>query len=792
MQPIVRQFRHGFLNIRMPIAVFLLVLIDVAPAVACGGYSLGRQYYPNPPAISMVNNTHPMQYSDTFTVTAEVEPGAQFRILCDNPPNKPCTAMDWYRVMDGAITPNPPDLLLVRVYYYRKGDIGNTRFVDMERDADTGLWSAEVPVGDAAIGDTFFYYIAAMDSMGNVSSQAPDPNARACTTTDDWDPDYATPAMGLCMDSPEDTKCYQYVNRLAPRTCADSTFTVNDMRGDVCGEIEPCHGDLDFSSGTCGVQQPYSRKGAEKLDLLGLSVSASPDRVCARLGLDAVESSLGPSPIKSYAVLFIQELLRTDCGECMGTEPVYVAAYMPQMGGTDCLPLTNTVFNGDCLMERARNADYDGVLECWVQTGSNNSDFFDVAIGGGALTMSISERDTNTGYARGDGYDLMAVPSGNQRTIILAMTTEFVVGQDTWVTDATPALAFYHKNQAAVVLDAPAPPGDMEITCLAPGAQGSSNRCPFVQPAPQSNTCALSFSPVPAAGPVQYRIYRADNEDAKNAVLMGTQDDTGLSRYVFNDSIQTLEGDTYYYWLTTFDVGSGRETPRAHAAAGQCTVMEVDPLCSGASCVTFSTCSENGVSCTPLAAVDPSILGSDGRYAKIPLEGRNISLLDSNGNLAAPPVATAAQGQFQLSLDTSTLWLGENYSLVLNLEGEDRNRFACDSLFESAGCFMLLKQFALQGAARSQWVRVSPPALPMPGGGRAEIGNPDCNTVVDISDMVLLKPAFGKERGTAEYRTYLDFNGDGQIDISDYLLLKNNYGRSLPGAPAPHAELCKP
>lgn len=791
MQLISRQLCRILFGIRIPAAVSLLVLLAMAPAVASDGYSLDRWYYPNPPAIESVGNTSPMQYGDTFTVKAKVEPEMQLRIECDNTPGKPCTSLDWYKIYDMAIVPNPPELLIVRVYYYHKGDIGNTRFVDMERDADTGLWTAEVPVGDAAAGDTIFYYIAAMDSMGNVSSQAPDPNARVCTTPDDWDPDYATPAMGLCMDSPEDTKCYQYVNRLAPRTCADSTYTVNDMRGDVCGEIEPCRGDLDFSSGTCGVQQPYTRKGAEKLDLLGLSVSASPDRVCARLGLDAVELSNGPAPIKSYAVLFIQEVLRPDCGECMG-EPVYVAAYMPQMGGSDGLPVNNTIYNGNCLMERAYAAENDLLMNCWVETWYRNSDFLGVAFGGGALTMSLSEKNGEPKYFRDEQYELLASPSGNQRTIILAMTTEFMVDDAAWVTDATPALAFYHKNQAAVVLDAPAPPGDLEITCLAPGVKDVSNRCPFVQPAPQSNTCALSFSPVPAPGPLQYRIYRADTPDAKTAVLVGTQDDTGLSRYVFNDSIQTLEGQTYHYWITTFDAGTGRETGKAQAGAGQCSVMNVDPLCNGASCVTFSNCDQFGVSCTPLAAVDPSITGSDGQYAKIPLAGRNISLLDSKGNPAAPSVATDAQGQFQLSLDTATLWSGESYSLVLNLEGEDRNRFACDSLFESAGCFMLLKQLAVQGAARAQWVRVSPPPLPMPGGGRAEIGNPDCNSVVDITDLVLLKPGFGKQRGTPEYRTYLDFNGDGQIDIADYLLLKNNFGRSLPDAPGPHAALCKP
>ena len=61
-----------------------------------------------------------------------------------------------------------------------------------------------------------------------------------------------------------------------------------------------------------------------------------------------------------------------------------------------------------------------------------------------------------------------------------------------------------------------------------------------------------------------------------------------------------------------------------------------------------------------------------------------------------------------------------------------------------------------------------------------DIANPNCDGVVDITDMLPLKSAgIGCVAGQPCYEPAADFNMDGKISMTDMLILKDNFGRVL-------------
>jgi len=77
-------------------------------------------------------------------------------------------------------------------------------------------------------------------------------------------------------------------------------------------------------------------------------------------------------------------------------------------------------------------------------------------------------------------------------------------------------------------------------------------------------------------------------------------------------------------------------------------------------------------------------------------------------------------------------------------------------------------EFSYDTLSDEHATKVSGVNLPAAGGGRAKIGNPNCDNVVNIADPVPLKPGFGKNEGEDGYQVYLDFDGNGVIDVADF------------------------
>ena len=64
--------------------------------------------------------------------------------------------------------------------------------------------------------------------------------------------------------------------------------------------------------------------------------------------------------------------------------------------------------------------------------------------------------------------------------------------------------------------------------------------------------------------------------------------------------------------------------------------------------------------------------------------------------------------------------------------------------------------------------------------GEACFGDFNLDGTITISDVLLIKPAFGSQAGDPNYDQIVDLNADGRITIIDVLLLKPVFGTSCP------------
>ncbi|MFA6447898.1 MAG: hypothetical protein WCX65_00380 [bacterium] len=85
------------------------------------------------------------------------------------------------------------------------------------------------------------------------------------------------------------------------------------------------------------------------------------------------------------------------------------------------------------------------------------------------------------------------------------------------------------------------------------------------------------------------------------------------------------------------------------------------------------------------------------------------------------------------------------------------------------------------------------------GAGGGEMGNPNCDGVVNIADLGALKKAFGAGKVAPYpmcYRPWADFNMDGIVGLSDLAVVKKNFNKviadssQLTGGKIPDASLC--
>jgi hypothetical protein len=212
--------------------------------------------------------------------------------------------------------------------------------------------------------------------------------------------------------------------------------------------------------------------------------------------------------------------------------------------------------------------------------------------------------------------------------------------------------------------------------------------------------------------------------------------------------------------------------------------------------IVISSCSNYDAKsgCIPVTTVDTSTKGTGVMFGTAPAAGYEVFLVDSNYNVIGTPAVTDSSGNYKLTLgnDDNSINLAGKYKVLLKVPEADKAGAPCSPTdIVSSDCHIVLDGSVTvtdDGVAK----KVYGVTLPEPGGGRAEIGNPDCNDYVDIDDLSILVSVFGSSMGDGKYQTYADFDGSGFIDLDDYVILKQNIGKTLDAAPAFDATLCKP
>ena len=221
------------------------------------------------------------------------------------------------------------------------------------------------------------------------------------------------------------------------------------------------------------------------------------------------------------------------------------------------------------------------------------------------------------------------------------------------------------------------------------------------------------------------------------------------------------------------------------------TIISVTPACE-TQCIIVSSCKDYDADsgCVPVTSVDTSQTGSDGKFLSTGMSGLEVYLADTSSNLVGDTTTTTdSNGNYKLVINNAVAGLStsSNYYMILKVPSAQKSGIACSPGFSGDDCYIILsKEVEIEEDTN---VKIS--GLQLGGGGRAEIGNPDCSDSVDVGDLLILKAAFGSSTGGDSYKTYSDFDGNGTIDVEDFLILKKNFGKVLDAAPSTDANLCK-
>jgi hypothetical protein len=222
----------------------------------------------------------------------------------------------------------------------------------------------------------------------------------------------------------------------------------------------------------------------------------------------------------------------------------------------------------------------------------------------------------------------------------------------------------------------------------------------------------------------------------------------------------------------------------------------VTPECSDQDTIIISSCADYSTrnNCEPLTRYDTTSKDTNG-FIKTPLPGVDVYLADSANNMVKDAYGTDQDGNYYLMAcsDGSPINIDptKKYRVIIKVPAADKAGVPCSQGFAGDDCNIIVRETPLL-KGRTFTNTVGLPALPPVNGGRAEVGNPNCDTKIDIRDFLILKNSFNAASPSdPKYKSYADFNGDGKVNIKDFLILKQNFNKILDAAPTTDPSLCK-
>jgi len=145
------------------------------------------------------------------------------------------------------------------------------------------------------------------------------------------------------------------------------------------------------------------------------------------------------------------------------------------------------------------------------------------------------------------------------------------------------------------------------------------------------------------------------------------------------------------------------------------------------------------------------------------------------------------QKKSQAALDT----FRDNIQATLNLAFADQARKTHTALSQFRDNTQWSVNAGLNGIIPRLYEMIGLP-MPMPTEEERkrliEMGDVNGDYVIDVTDIELIKSAYGTQRGQLGYVESYDLNGDGIIDVKDIAIATANYGKSI----SPIAQLLSP
>lgn len=545
-----------------------LLIVCLMPALAVRApatsieFSFDIPTIPQCPILSDILDGGAVEGTGILTVTAKITGDNQRQACCGtNCDRTDCEIGDWYMRPDPDVAPNPPcipnpggpplpsDYVSActkngnpLLYYYINDESPETP-VQMTYDPDSGLFKGDIPFGALPSGNTVTYYIVASDSRGNVVSQVPDKITAPCQSLSTWNTPFETPPLANCSFAngwnlcgrncpgpslPGKPNCPGTLNP----TCGAS-YTINDPTGDTCDVNQLVVGGKDLVDAT-GIS---AGAGTGYGELPGTQV------ICTRILLMAPPPSSSSGEIDAYLMIFFNPDIPDPNPADVYMTNAFAISYAPEAGGADP-NLVKVLWDGECVT----NPNTQDPLSCKIFYGS---DIPELKIGNIANSLRfIAKNDLGSGRTM--------IGSSSKKSTMVFLTGAILLSGETpfWMVDMTTGLQLVKDNKTRTVgpPPVPAPPSVKKTTCKANGA-GTTWACPKSASQPANNVCSIEVLPsLNKSFVAKYKIYHNTVDDTTGAIYLGASYDipeTGAASYTKDYTVNTLDGLTHYFYLTS-------------------------------------------------------------------------------------------------------------------------------------------------------------------------------------------------------------------------------------------------
>jgi hypothetical protein len=268
------------------------------------------------------------------------------------------------------------------------------------------------------------------------------------------------------------------------------------------------------------------------------------------------------------------------------------------------------------------------------------------------------------------------------------------------------------------------------------------------------------------------------------------------------------EGD-YYFAVTYKGADCGESLLSISSNTANIIVVDNDPCTLDPSSCTkqidFTADGKTGfdfqkydvVDCTVCSGEDCDCLNGKKKSAT-GLSGVVVKLLDSSGTVvkSKTTVGGVIPGGFHLALEGGASEDGlvnttETYKLTAEFPvgtWDAVGALLCSNNYDNSGnyldtlnpasdvCIRTLNSSVNFGSATPPKATTASVDSPTSSAGGAEVGNTNCDGVVDTTDVLPIKKLYGKTLNVdADYQAGADTNMDGTIDTTDVLLIKKNF-----------------